>query len=164
MGIILLPERYSVNLPALEKGRRERTKPRPLVAAGTHVDSNISLYHLFCECRQQASVFLYPSTIALFPSRISEIEPRFIDVHHIKTRTLKDSSPDDIYRRLLAAVHPTQSFMDNRYTFSNAQINEHSFDIDSSASLTEAIINLESKTEKTSFEKDPYWWKNKEEY
>jgi len=46
MGTLTLPERVAVAPASLEEGLLKRTKSLPLVASGTHVDSNISLYHL----------------------------------------------------------------------------------------------------------------------
>ena len=127
MGTLVLPEKYTSAHASLEEGLLERIKPARPVATGTHMDSVIGLYWLAYENEMQASVFCYPSTLVLIPSRISEMDSKLSDVSHLKTRIFRDVSPDDLYQGLLKLIYPMKSFMDHRYTFCKTQVHEHSF-------------------------------------
>ena len=99
-------------------------------------------HRFFDEGKPQASVFCYPSTIVLIPSRISEMDSEFTGIHHLKTRTFEDVSPDEIYQSLLNLILPMQSFIDHRYTFCKTQVHEHSFVLGFTDYLKDAVQDL----------------------
>ncbi len=144
MRTLTLPERVVATPTSLEEGQLRRTKSQPLVATGTHVDSNISLYHLCYEGRPQASVFCYPSTVSLDSGKITGLDSKFTNPRLIISRKVDNTSPDDVYSGLLRAIPPLLSFMDHRYTFCGAQVHEHSFLSGWSDYIRDAITHLKT--------------------
>lgn len=145
MSILTLPERDVVAPPKLEFGILSRTKLGKPVATGAHIDSILGLYEARFEGKPQASVFLYPSTVTLTNRVISKLDSRFAYVTYITSRKFDDISPEEVYDALLREISPLKSFIDHRYTFSGAQVYEHSFDLRARDYLKTSIQDLKVK-------------------
>jgi hypothetical protein len=163
MTLIAPPERERVALPKQEEGLLQKVKTGKITAESTHVDSVIELYDVNFKRIQQASVFLYPSSVRLDGDTIQEIDSRFSNPLLIVTREIRDVSPQEIYKVLLQRIAPTISFMDNQYNVSRAQVFEHSFDYSEIEQLHEAIESMGcfpecNDSEREPYENDPYWW------
>ena len=145
MSTLTLPERELIAPPHLESGLLARTKPGKPVAVGAHVDSVIQLYDVFYRGTSQASVFVHPSTIVLMGNDITELDSAFTRPLLRIYQRWPDVSPPDLYQGLLKQIRPLTSFMDHQYTFSGAQVYEHSFDHQELDLLSQSIDALDVK-------------------
>jgi len=127
----------------LEKSWSSLEPTEKLTQKGIHQESKLSLYSVVYNRIPQASVFIYPSTYVLTPSRICERDNNFLIMQStpIIHREFKDTAMEDLSRQLLELTRPLP-FLSRRYPIPKPEIITHSFDERAAEYLTGVIKDL----------------------
>lgn len=138
-----MPEREVVHH---DESLLTRVKPVPLVAVGSHKNSQIDLYTVKYDGIAQSSVFVYPSWYALRREGIPELDALFSEVsQRIISKTFKNTSVEDLDRAFIDSAKRGSliSMMNHPYLLHKPVIYEHSFAQGTSVFLEDIIRELQ---------------------